>query len=90
MASSSAPGPDLTVEVMKMAAQEFDVEGINKLSYVKKGLVRITAVDQASNLIELNLSSNLVEKIECLHTLKRLKKLHLTVGAVQVESSCDP
>ena len=66
-----------------MVAQEFDVEGINKLTYVKKGVTRITAVDHAVNLTELNLSNNLIEKIEGVHTLTRLKKLHLTANKIR-------
>ena len=88
-ASSDKPGPDLTVETMKMAANEFDVEAIVKLCVTKRGLVRITAVDKAVNLVELNLSANLIDKVDGLKTLKRLRKLHLTANKIRRVENLD-
>jgi|AntAceMinimDraft_12_1070368.scaffolds.fasta_scaffold289855_1 Leucine-rich repeat (LRR) protein len=77
-------GNELTEEAMKMAAQEFDVEGITKLSCTHKGLVRVAAVGKAVHLTELNLSHNLIDTFgSCLLPLQRLKKLHLTANKLR-------
>ena len=44
------PGADLTLETIKAAAKEFDIEGVTKFAWVNKGLTRITALDAAAGL----------------------------------------
>ncbi|KAK3279254.1 hypothetical protein CYMTET_12847 [Cymbomonas tetramitiformis] len=76
--SAIKPGTSLNTELVKAHAGQFSCDAVCVFTYTGRGLPNITALHQCVNLVELNLSDNLVSKIEGIETLSKLKKLVLT------------
>lgn len=69
---------ELTVEYLKHAVGEFDVETIFQASLASRSIHRIDALSQCSNLRWLDLSRNQIFRMENLDGLVHLMKLDLS------------
>ncbi|GLC38051.1 Leucine-rich repeat-containing protein 56 [Pleodorina starrii] len=72
----------LTDDVIRSATQRFDIEIVFKLSWVNKGLTRMSGLDKCINLVELNLTGNQITKIEGLESVLQLRRLILTSNRI--------
>mmetsp|Transcript_31987 Transcript_31987/g.38701 ORF Transcript_31987/g.38701 Transcript_31987/m.38701 type:complete len:271 (+) Transcript_31987:330-1142(+) len=80
---NNKPGPPLNEMSILAQAGQFDIEAVCTFSYIGKGLTQITCLNACINLVELNLSDNLLTCIEGLEGLSKLKKLTLTSNKIK-------
>ncbi|CAN0077034.1 unnamed protein product, partial [Phaeothamnion confervicola] len=73
----------LSVDLIKRASGQYDVETVQWLDLHGRGLPRIQSLEQCVSLVTLDLSRNQISLVECLDALTCLQRLDLSSNAIE-------